>query len=88
MRVILDLEDDQGDSLVVDKLLEDLQFVTEETYGETRVSLIASFLDVISWYCDPDTFSELAGAFAEACLTNLPDNDPLFSYLYSESWNK
>jgi hypothetical protein len=84
MRVILDLEDDQGDSLVIDKLLEDLQFVTEETYGEHRVQLIASFLDVISWYTDPETFAQLAGAFAESCLTNLPDSDPLFKYLYSE----
>ena len=86
MRVILDLEDDQGDSLVVDKLLEDLQWVTEESYGEARVQLVASFLNVISWYCDPEAFAELAGAFADDCMTNLPDSDPLWSYLYKELW--
>jgi len=87
MRVMLELENtDWIDELVLEKLCDDLMFVMEDTYGETRVETIKSFLQVIKWYCDPDNYTELAGAFSEECLKALPDNDPLFKFLYSECW--
>jgi len=76
----MDLEEQS----ILAKLLEDLQFAVEETQGDQRVQLVASFLNVIQWYCDPDMFDELAGAFTDDCMITVPDNDPLWSYLYKE----